>query len=232
MELRSAGVKLSQERECGYWDISQANWCLNGETSTAVSGTVWEGQRSVSSSSGSCTWETKRSKDADEKSPWRWQLSNAAIGNLCNLHQRLPHAASRVPPCSSNTSLSHWQRICQIPLQRLVCIKDKPSIITTSNGFTPLSLVINVYNLDLWLKPCSGKGQCCGGHYCHSKGSPGTEPLANECVLSCLEEYKGIATDSHQSSDPFCSLEAECLSATQTSSDMSRKLEAKSWKWN
>lgn len=142
---------------------------------------------------------TKLSKVADKKSPWRSQLSNAAlaaIGNSCNPRQQLPHPASHVLPCSSNTSVSHWQRKCQIPLQRLVCIKDKLSIITTSNGFTPLSLVINVCNLGLWLKPCSGKAQCYGGHYCHNKGSPGAESLADidEYVLCCLDGYKGIAT--------------------------------------
>ena len=177
--------------------------------------------------------ETELSKDADKKSSWTSQLSNAALAataSSCNPRQQLPLPASHVLPCSSNTSVSHWQRICQIPLQRLVCIKDKLSIITTSNGFTPLSLVINVCNLDLWLKPCSGKGQYYGGHYCHNKGSPGVESLANidEYVLCCLDEYKGIAVELHQSSMPFHSLEAVCLSATQTSSDTSRKLEPNS----
>lgn len=151
---------------------------------------------------------TKFSKDADKKSPQRSQISKAAlaaIANWCNPHQQLPRPVSPVPPCSSHTSVNHWQRMCQIPLQRLVCIKDKPSIITTSNGFTPLSLVINVCNLDLWLKPCSGKGQCCGGHCCHNKGSPGVESLASidEYVFCCLDDCKGIATDLHQNSVPF-----------------------------
>lgn len=45
-------------------------------------------------------------------------------------------------------------------------------VVTASTGFTLLFLVINVCNLDLRLKPCPGKGQYRGGHYCHNKGSP------------------------------------------------------------
>jgi len=159
--------------------------------------------------------EAELSKDAGKTSPWRSQLSNAALAAIgthsCNPRWQLLHPPSPVLPCSSHAPVSCWQRICQIPLHRLVCIRDKPSIITTSNGFTPLSVVIKVCNLDPWLKPCSGKGQDYGGHYCHNKESPSAESLDNidEHVLHCLDEDKGIATDSHQSSMPFRSLEAE-----------------------
>lgn len=102
--------------------------------------------------------ESKNSTFVGKKSPWRPQTPAVA-----------PSSSSCVLPCPSSTPGSHQGRISWVPFQRFVCIKDKLSTIAPSNGLRPLSPVINVCNLDLWLKPRLEKGQSCGGGDCHHK---------------------------------------------------------------
>lgn len=108
-------------------------------------------------------------------------------------------------------------RVGHIPLHSPMC-REK-LVVTASTGFTLLSLVINVCNLDLWLKPCPGKGQYRGGHYCHNKGSP----VSPESSASNIDEcpllpwwMPQICHTWAPSSTPFQSLEVVHLSATQT----------------
>lgn len=136
--------------------------------------------------------ETKLSKDAGKKSPWRSQPCSCAVCNR-ELVQSPPAAPSSSCSCSTLLQQHSSKSLVNGPLQSPSCIEDKLFVLTTRNGFAPLSLVINVCNLDLWLKLCSGIGQCYKGCYCHSKGCPGVESSADieEHVLYCLDEYKG-----------------------------------------
>lgn len=139
-------------------------------------------------------------------------------GNMQGLAQQLLGQPRASCPAPAAPLWGHGQGRPH-PLTQPHVRKREKLVVTASTGFTLLSLVINVRNLDLWLKPCPGKGQYRGGHYCHNKGSPANPESSASNIDECPLLPWWMPQICHTwapSSTPFQSLEVVHLSAAQT----------------